>query len=68
MPDVNTHECVKWSLDGQLIGIAGSNKPVVAFDFRTGKLIYKGSGNCFLVSYFYYQYLNLDIASSLCFL
>ena len=55
-------ECVKWSPDGQLIGVAGSTTPVVAFDFKTGKMLYKGkdtgislfteSGNSLFVCYF----------------
>ena len=47
-------ECVKWSPDGQLIGVAGIDTPVVVFDSKTGKLLYKGkeSRNGLFVCYF----------------
>lgn len=37
-------DCVQWSSDGQMIGIAwGSSVPVI--DFKSGKIIYEGYGN-----------------------
>lgn len=60
-------ECVQWSADGQMIGVAGAAKPVVAFDFKSGKLIYKGTGNRIL-DFFFTKDSNLEHASSMCFL